>query len=86
MPRDEEAVRAALEAQADANEEANQLCGLASLSLQGNADQKRLRLLVSWASFLALLVTPGIRPYARCQGEVECGAVKSRKVYEAKLE
>ena len=41
MPRNEEEVRAALMAQADSNEEANALCDLASLSIQGNADQKR---------------------------------------------
>ena len=49
MPRDEEEVRAALTAQADSNEEANALCDLASLSIQGNADQKRQRLDVDLA-------------------------------------
>eukprot|EP01044_Picomonas_judraskeda_P002597 COSAG03_NODE_190_length_10901_cov_14.018330_8_plen_129_part_00 len=45
MPKNEEEVRAALTAQAVSNEEANALCSLASLSIQGNADQKRQRLL-----------------------------------------
>ena len=45
MPKNEEEVRAALTAQAASNEEANALCSLASLSIQGNADQKRQRLL-----------------------------------------
>lgn len=45
MPRDEEAIRAALDAQAESNDEANQLCRIASLSVLGNGDQKRQRLL-----------------------------------------
>ena len=39
MPRDEAAIRAALDAQTESNDEANQLCRIASLSVLGNRDQ-----------------------------------------------
>ena len=54
MPRDEDELRAALDAQADSNEEANQLCQIASLSILGNADQK-------WQWLLGFLPGPTSR-------------------------